>query len=425
MKKIVGAVTLAALASGFAFAEATFSVNYRTGIEALYHELGSNTTLLNAETGSRLTSDALSFKGKADFGGLELELTPDGSNKNKNISLAKYNGWINFGDFMFKSGRWDARAVGRVNGDQGNHEGAFWGELKKPGLANALGTSGNGSDISQQSNKKLANMLAYTNKDLGLEARAAFWENDGTDGKTNTYGKSDSDDWTFANEVWFAEVGYKIPEFGRVLVNTKTSYKDQAFGIFVEPKLAALEQLTSLVGFTFEQNSNSIDANGDDQKEFALALDLRARYAINDQLSVTGMFNWTGGDMAGVTWDAKNEVIKHTTLTTGNKPSVGNKSAVFATWAMLNVTYKLNDTFVPFFSAIYTSGKDAGAVSALMRDEDFTASLRLYGGVEIYNTKSANLITGIVWDANGFIEGARLAECTKAVTIPVLLRVKF
>lgn len=414
MKKIVGAAAIAALASGFAFAEATFSVNYRTGIAALYHEMGHKTTLLDAVTGSRTTSDALSFKGKADFGGIELEITPtymwdtdnsvETTKKEGTLSLAKYNGWINFGDFMFKSGAWDSRAVGRVNADIGNHEGKFWGELQKPGLAAKLGTSGNGSDISQQNGKKkITNMLQYTNKDLGLEARGAFIETiDGTYALT----ADDSDDWNFENDQWFAEVGYKIPEFGRVLVNTKTSYKDQAFGIFVEPKLSALEQLTSLVGFTFEQDSSGYDSNGDVQKDFALALDLRARYAINDQLSVTGMFNWTGGDKKAA-----------------NGTDV--KTAQFATWAMLNATYKLNDTFVPFFSAIYSSGAASGTSAALDRKADFTASLRLYGGVEIYNTKSANLITGIVWDANAFIEGDAQKECTKAVTIPVLLRVKF
>ncbi len=404
MKKIVGAVTLAALASGFAFAEATFTVNYRTGINALYHELGSNTTLLDATTSNRTTSDALVFKGKADFGGIELELDPLVTADAQSISLVKYNGWINFGDFMFKSGTWDARAVGRVNKDIGNHEGKFWGELMKPGLAAGLGTAGNGKDISQQSNKKLTNMLAYTNKDLGLEVRGAFTEN--TEDTSYAKEHDDGDNWEFENDLWFAEVGYKIPEFGRILVNTKTSYKDQAFGIFVEPALSGLDQLTSLVGFTFEQDSHEYDSNGDVQKDFALALDLRARYAINDQLSVTGMFNWTGGDK---------KVANGTDA----------KTAQFATWAMLNATYKLNDTFVPFFSAIYTSGKDAGKSAALDRKADYTASLRLYGGVEIYNTKSANLITGIVWDANAFIEGDAQKECTKAVTIPVLLRVKF
>jgi hypothetical protein len=404
MKKIVGAVTLAALASGFAFAEASFNVTYRTGINALYHKLGSNTTLLDATTSNRTTSDALSFKGKTDFGGIELELDPLVTADAQSISLVKYNGWINFGDFMFKSGTWDARAVGRVNKDQGNHEGKFWGELMKPGLAAGLGTAGNGKDISQQSNKKLTNMLAYTNKDLGLEVRGAFTEN--TEDTSYAKAQDDGDNWEFENDLWFAEVGYKIPEFGRVLVNTKTSYKDQAFGIFVEPALSGLDQLTSLVGFTFEQDSHEYDSNGDVQKDFALALDLRARYVINDQLSVTGMFNWTGGDKKV-------------------KDGTDAKTAQFATWAMLNATYKLNDTFVPFFSAIYTSGGDAGKSAALARKEDFTASLRLYGGVEIYNTKSANLITGIVWDANGFIEGNARGTCEKAVTIPVLLRVKF
>jgi len=404
MKKMVAVASVAALVTGFAAAEAKFYVNYRTGIEVLSHELGKNTTVLNSDTTSRSTSDSLSFKGSADFGGVELELTADGSMANystKGISLAKYNGWINFGDFMFKSGRWDARAVGRVTNDMGNHEGKFWGEITKPGLANKLGTSGNGSDISQQSNKKLTNMLAYNNKDLGLEARVAFQESD----TSNGYGKSASDDWVFANDVWFAEVGYTIPDIGRVLVNAKTSYKDQAFGIFVEPKLADLKQLTSLVGFTYEQDSSAKNAKGDAQKEVALAADARVRYAIDENLAVTAMFNWTAGDVA----------------TTGTDV----KTAKFATWAMLNATYKLNDTFKPFCSVIYSSGKAAGATDALGFKDDYTASLRVYPGVEIYNTKNANIITGVVWDANGFIEGSAKKECTKKVTVPVLMRIKF
>lgn len=401
MKKMVAVASVAALVTAFAAAEAKFYVNYRTGIEVLSHELGKNTTVLNSDTTSRSTSDSLSFKGSADFGGLELELTATGTAAANTIALAKYNGWVNFGDFMFKSGKWDARAVGRVNADIGNHESGFWGEITKPGLANGLGTSGNGVDISQQSNKKLTNMLAYNNKDLGLEARVAFQEKD----TAKVYGQSASDDWVFANDVWFAEVGYTIPDIGRVLVNAKTSYKDQAFGIFVEPKLADLKQLTSLVGFTYEQDSSAKNAKGDAQKEVALAADARVRYAIDENLSVTGMFNWTAGDVA--------------------TPNTDVKTAKFATWAMLNATYKLNDTFKPFCSVIYSSGKDAGKTAALGFKDDYTASLRVYPGVEIYNTKNANIITGVVWDANGFIEGKDKKECTKKVTVPVLMRIKF
>lgn len=424
MKKIVSAAAAALVLSGFAFADASFSVNYRTGIEVLSHQFGHKTTLFNGVTSSRTTSDALSFKGKADFGGLELEITPtypnstlentnsDGTDQTGwktegSVVLSKYNGWINFGDFTFKSGAWDARAVGRVNKDIGNHEGKFWGELLKPGLANKLGTSGNGVDISQQNGKKkISNMLQYNNKSLGLEARAAFIESNADDTYAGT--SDDNDNWNFANEQWFAEVGYTVKDLGRVLVNTKTSYKDQAFGIFVEPKLPDLSALTSLVGFTFEQNYGTRytagDKKGDEAKQYAMALDLRARYAINDELSVTGMFNWTAGDKIN---SAKN-----------------GKDGMYATWAMLNATYRLNETFVPFFSAIYSSGADCGAAGALNFTASYKASLRFYPGVEIYNTSNANIITGLVFDIKDFSGDHDNHENMK-VMIPVLMRVKF
>ncbi|WP_294430995.1 hypothetical protein [uncultured Treponema sp.] len=395
MKKIVSAAAAALILGGFAAAEATFSVNYRTGIEVLSHQMKHNTHLLNGVTANRTTSDALSFKGKADFGGLELEITPTYSNDGNEgtLSLAKYNGWINFGKFSFKSGAWDSRAVGRVNADIGNHEGKFWGELQKPGLANKLGTSGNGVDISQQNGKKkITNMISYTNKDMGLEARGAFIES-----KAGTYANPDDagDDWVFDNDQWFAEIGYTIKDVGRILFTTKDSHKDMSFALFVEPKLADLKALTSLVGVTYEQNTSG------EKTQTAIAIDARARYAIDDQLSVTAMYNWTGGDVG-------------TTET---------KTAKYATWGMLNATYKLNETFVPFCSMIYSSGAAAGAVGALGFKDTYAASLRVYPGVEIYNTKSANLITGLVVDLVNFT--GEDDDFTKKFTIPVLMRVKF
>ena len=431
MKKIVSAAAAALILGGFAAAEAKFSVNYRTGISALSHVMGHNTKLFDANATNyvdgktyRSTSDALSFKGSGEYGGLELEIDPlykpagTKAHLGNEDNLAKYNGWINFGKFMFKSGAWDARAVGRVNADMGNHEGKFWGEVNKPGLTQ-LGTgkkgefaktNGNGVDISQQNGKaKITNMLAYVDKDLGLEVRGAVIQSK----ETSTYANPDDsgDDWVFANQQWFAEVGYTIKDVGRVLVNTKASYKDQAFAIFVEPKLADLKALTSLVGFTFEQNYENYDKDGDPLKAYALGLDLRARYAIDEQLSVTAMLNWTTGD--AVDLDAADE-----------KKTLGTKTARYATWGMLNATYKLNETFVPFCSVIYTSGLTAGAAGAMSKSDTYASSLRVYPGVEIYNTKNANIITGIVWDVNGFMAPSG-TECVKAITIPVLMRVKF
>jgi len=405
MKKIVGAAAIAALASGFAFAEASFNVNYRTSFDLINHKMGSNTNLFVTPSAMQATNDALSFKGKADFGGLELEIDPSvGANSAHAITLVKYNAWINFGDFMFKSGTWDSRAVGRVNKDIGNHSGKFWGEPLKPGLAHKLGTDGLGVDMSQQSNKKMTYMLQYANKDMGLEARGAFTENASTTDYAEKTIATDKDDWSFNNETWFAEVGYKIPDFGRILVNAKTAHKNQAFGAFIEPSI--LDNLTSLVGFTFERNYDN--KSEDDLTAYAMAVDVRVRYAINDQLAVTGMFNWTGGD----------KVADATAATT-------TKTAEYASWASLHVRYALNDTFVPFFSTIYSAGKTPGNVTEMKMDSKYSASLRFFPGVEIYNTKSANIITGVVWDVAGFVEGQGINECEKTFSIPVLLKVKF
>ncbi len=488
MKKIITAAAIAAMAASFATAEVKVAVSYRTGIQALEHELGSNTTVFNNFTKNRTTSDALTFKGSAEYGGVELEIDPtvgDKSSKegdvvgaskgmnftddNKYLDLVKYNGWINFGNLMLKSGTWDARAVGRVNGDEGNHEGKFWGEINKPGLAVAGGTAGNGKDVSQQSNKKQTTMVQYKNKDLGLEARFAYTDSDGT--KTTFAGNDDkhhhndydkngklqqskyNNDWVAANELWFGEVGYTVDGVGRVLATTKLAHHDYTGALFFEPKLANLSALTSLVGFTYETATDKAYGKGlhgkyydSDLSESAntMAIDLRARYdlgAVVEGLSVTFMYNWTFGNTvkSKIATDRFGDAyIKDWKGLTYYDDAA--KPGFYATWAMFNVTYKLNDTFTPFLSLGLSNGKTAGSAgTAAAFDDKFTCSLRTYAGVEIYNTKNANLITGVCWDVNNMNDGSgnhrhvgkdgKVTDtrnaCSKSISIPVLLRVKF
>ena len=420
MKKIITAAAIAAMAASFAAAEVKVSVNYKTGIQALEHTLEHDgvtdgTRVLSNFTSNRTTADALTFKGSAEYGGLELEIDPtvkgnatDADLKEGNgkyITLEKYNAWINFGNFTLKSGTWDKRAVGRVNADAGNHEGKFWGEINKPGLATTKGVAKLGVDISQQNGKKTqTTMVEYNNKDLGLEARVAYLDKDGT---TTTFANGEEGgDWVFANETWFAEVGYKINGVGRILATTKLSHKDYAAALFLEPKLADLPALTSLVGFTAETKTNAGKDKGDDVAANAFALDLRARYNLGDfveGLSATVMYNWTFGNDA---------------------TAAGEKPGYYATWAMLNLTYKLNGTFTPFLSLGWSNATECGkAGKAAYFDDPLTYSLRTYAGVEIYNTKNANLITGICWDAADMTN--QKGACVKTVSVPVLMKVKF
>ena len=433
MKKIITAAAVAAMAASFAAADAKFSVNYRTGIDLLQHQMTKGTRVFDNQASGRSTSDALSFKGSAEYGGLELEIDPTWNTTYKDSTtsttkenvLAKYNGWINFGNFMIKSGTWDSRAVGRVNADIGNHEGAFWGELLKPGLAVKGSTAGNGIDISQQSNKNQTTMVQYKNKDLGLEVRAAYRDTDGSE--TTFAGSDENNDWVAANDLWFGEVAYTINDIGRVMATGKFAHKDYAGALFFEPKLADMKELTSLVGFIYETKTNAgTDKSGDDVAANSMAVELRARYdlgAFVKGLSATVMYNWTFGN----------------TVTSGTKGvSDAKKPGFYAEWAMLNLKYALNETFNPFLSVLFTNGAwsantacDAGdvymkpAASASTFDKAFTYSMRVFGGVEIYNTANANIITGICWDAANMNDTVYGGDCTKVVSIPVLFRVKF
>lgn len=202
------------------------------------------------------------------------------------------------------------------------------------------------------------------------------------------------------------EAGYTVKDVGRILATTKAAEDSWAGALFFEPKLAGLKALTALAGVTYERKVKAgTNADGDSLTAQAIAGDLRVRYAINDQLSVTGMFNWTGGD------------------------KVSSKKLVnqYATWGMVNVTYKLNDSIQPFCSVIYTSGTSAASVSAVDFDKAYTASLRVFPGVSIFQTKNANIITGAAFDIKDITKHEEDYDNNEnmRIAVPVLFRVKF
>ena len=92
MKKIVSAVALAAVAAGFATAEAKVSANFRARQNVLAHQFGHATTVFDQD-GVDFESDSVSVKGSAEYGGFEFEVTSknvDGT-QNSSATFAKYN----------------------------------------------------------------------------------------------------------------------------------------------------------------------------------------------------------------------------------------------------------------------------------------------------------------------------------------------
>ena len=119
-KKMIAAVSVAALAAGFANAEVKISNNFR--IRPVFAEWN----FTEADTYSRFSdldsiqgaSDTLTLEAKADYAGVKLvynnNLTKD------SVGFDSYNGWLKFGGLTFTGGLYDSRVANRVTADQNN-----------------------------------------------------------------------------------------------------------------------------------------------------------------------------------------------------------------------------------------------------------------------------------------------------------------
>lgn len=243
---------------------------------------------------------SLLFSASTKSAGIEIGINPvisfDESSSpdkwDKILSLGTYDAWVKFGknqEFTLKAGSWDGRAVGCVNAGRLAMDGIDFSPCN-PGMISSITSKKLGMDISSQcgsaETNKLAAMFQYDNGSLEIRGSAANLD------FTSADGFSMNDKIAFGVDTFMAEVGYKIPYVGRVLVNGKFAKDELAAGAFFEPAFPFLKNLTALIGFTgeFEGEANVQNAG---TNLWGFGADIRARYVFDKNISVTTINNFT------------------------------------------------------------------------------------------------------------------------------------
>ena len=327
MKKIVAVAALASMLAGAAFS-ADISFSYRGGN---YFSSSAGNLKYDSRT------DCMSLGISTAVAGAVVDFdTENGAFKQE-----KYYGWMNFpiptGNLELTAGVWYSRLVNRVITDMGELDDEDF-ELYKPGVIKGLA----GKDSDNLTEKKIAMVAAYTNKDsLPGTLLAKFglvkstYNPDATSATTETGSGEVTDGDATLSAGFVGEVMFTVEDTVKLNLAVKNyTKKNLSLGLFVSPLM--VENLDLTVGGTFamcNDYSKYNSANGTDLEwsngatEFAL--DLRARYKLTDAVSFTTMHNLSsyaylpsGSDVA------KNREYGDNTL---------------ILWDMFNVNYKMDD----------------------------------------------------------------------------------
>ena len=272
--------------------------------------------------------------------------------KAANKMLDQYYGWVNFlgGKATLQSGVWASRSVNRMKQDAGSWENPEY-EACKPGVINGTVAK----DVTNLTEGNLATQLKY-NFDMGY-IKAAIVDSD--------YGA------TSLKSGFAFEGGFNVNEDLNFKVYLK-NLKDQeiAFAVFGE-STGIVEGLDLVTGLTFGNKKE--DAN------FEFAVDVRARYELNEKLAFTTMNN------------------------------LSSVNADYTLWDMISVAYKVSDKAKLTVTGEWNYGnlaiKEIGKLSIIP-------------GITYSPCDGADITTGIILETTGWKKPA-----TSSVSIPVVLHV--
>ena len=290
MKKIVAVASLASLLIGATFA-ADISFSY-TGSN-FFKSSGGNLAFSDR-------TDCMSVTLKNDTAGAVLDFDTDVDAKT--FKQDAYYGWMNFaiptGNLEITAGCWESRYVQRVNTDAGKLKGADF-EKYKPGVIN--GVIANDADNLTQ--KKISMVAAYTNADalpgkllvkFGL-VNSTY--NPDADAATTAENSGDVTDGGLSIKAGFVgEIGYRQDDLINLNFAVK-NYERKSFSLGLWASPLMVENLELTVGGAFgiykPWDTTPKDWNENTGKEWGV--DLRARYVLNEEISVTTMHNLSSG----------------------------------------------------------------------------------------------------------------------------------
>ena len=456
MKHLVWALAGGVVLAGSAFAaDAKISLNYRSRLEVFAQDQidegvkgqkkKTTTEWMDWQDSgyNGASSDTFKFVLSSDRAGVTLAFNTY-NNKDKGndfFTLNEYSAWMKFdagpGTLRLTTGNWkDGYADGayrvKKDVDAQNAEGLDFERFKLGTIFSKTKALGFVDDLTLGSgNQYTLGMADYdfkVNDDLSLNFLVGG-RHKTFDTKTNT-NKTETTTWksAFVSRVQVGMKGLLNAE----LIYKKSDPRVNTLALYVMPQV--MDGLTLNVGGAAEFHTKDDTKIGEKYTDWAF--DIRARYQVNDALSVTFFTNVSGTDLdsgrninsgiAGSTGSAGTQGwVKAKTLpdATGkaNQTQAAFKTAM---WNNLSAQYKIND--------IFTASLNLGCITPLSdlrikgSDDkyhsysyDFIPEWRVVPGVKISASSNA-----LVWAAVA-LSGSKMEDYEVFnFSVPVIFRVK-
>ncbi len=466
MKKIVSAVALAAVAASLVTAEVKITMNGRLRPTVYGQQTVEGTAKGDNDT-KTVTKNWMSLDGYAAFedtlkfafnnedktAGLTFSVNVkngndttntskiakksiDGTNPEKDIQLTESNNKLGnfltlnqydiwstvFGtDLKLGAGSWkDGNADGayrvKKDVDAGNSEGVDFERFKLGSafkgapsvfMDDICNFNGGSNALAAYAEYPIAINDDMTLKLTAVAIKADYWT--GTDDDTTTNHKAG-----FAGRAQFNVADL----FNSELIVKKPVAGITTFAFYAMPTL--LPELTATIGGSYTMDSTSAETwNG------AWDFDLRARYQVTPELSIT-TFNKIAGLKEN---DAETENKAGAAVNAGIAGLDGKagqltsgKDVTMVMWNNLSARYKVNDLVtatvnVGLMNVLGTAGKS---------DSDYGINYRVTPGAQLYLSKPATLWVGFSYSGAKYNAGTKDAKdfTVSSISIPAILRVK-
>lgn len=461
MKHLVWALAGGVVLAGSAFAaDAKISLNYRSRLEVFAQDQidegvkgqkkKTTTEWMDWQDSgyNGASSDTFKFVLSSDRAGVTLAFNTANNKKGGDgfFTLNEYSAWMKFdagpGTLRLTTGNWkdgylDGAYRVKKDVDAQNAEGIDFERFKLGSIFSGTKALNFVDDLAFSTtlgggNEYTLGMADYdfkVNDDLSLNFLVGGRHSNNAkffDTKTNSSGtKTTTWKSAFVSRVQVGMKGLLNAE----LIYKKPAPRVDAFALYVMPQV--MDELTLNVGGGAEFHTK--DDTKIDEKYTDWAFDIRARYQVNDALSVTFFTNVSGTDLdkgrninSGIAGsDGKKGWTQTATLpdSTGaaNKTKAAFKTAM---WNNISARYKINDIFtaslnlgcITPLSDLRIQGKDGKYHSY---SYDFIPEWRVTPGVQISASSNAS-----VWAAVA-LSGSKMEDYEVFnFSVPVIFRVK-
>lgn len=449
MKKIIGAALLGAMATGAFAADAKITLNYRSKLDAFSlrkTSIGDNDAKVKewldwegydgaGAQAATNSSDTMKFVLNGENAGVtfatniatNVKTSKDGSL----FTLNEYSGWMGWdlgpGRLTLRSGNWkDGFADGayrvKKDVDAQNAEGTDFERFKLGTLFSK--TTG----LSFVDNLGGSNSALLSTADYGFDVADGVKLNVLLGSVYNAFDTvTDADDPTDTETTYYDAYFVSRAQLAMDALNAEIIFKKPAphkvdFAFYVMPKL--LDELTLNVGAAFEIDNHEKEEGGSTD----WAVDLRARYQVMPELSITFFTNVSGTNLENATGDKVGRNVSSGIA--GRKGAYGwvagkdngftaNASVTTAMWNNLSARYKVSESL----AATLNVGLITPLGTADNDDNDYGPEWRVVPAVQVYAAPNASIWAGLAFSGN---------SCTIADTdvstfnfdIPVIFRVK-